>query len=215
MTGPSYNIICKNECDIQDQIIGTTRVLCTAYSPSYQEDWMYGSYSTLFNVPSTPSYEISFANAAWIDLVTYGVGASPNKTWELRLKLDTTVRSDTGKVNSSPITQMFPLVYIRVGMRYPLVIPVYDSDNDVIRCRWSFLNQSECAGKQNLKGCQRDWSNPQKIFWSRRLRSGSFRLFGFKHLYFVCWYDKCPTRMVRSSDTDRRLWKQVVDLCDE
>lgn len=112
---------------------------------------MYGSYSSLFNVPMTSNYEISFANSAWIDLVTWGTNASPNKTWEMRLKLDTTPRSDSGQINNSPITQMFPLVYIRVGMQYPLVIPVYDSDNDVIRCRWSLYEKSECGGKFNHK----------------------------------------------------------------
>ena len=148
LNGPSYDINCVQGCAIAGQVVATTKIICTAFSPASQEDWMYGSASSLFNVPITTNYSVSFANFAWINLQQWGhfISNPFNQDWELRLKLDTTNRSDIRTINTSPITTMFPLVYLRVGVQYPLVIPVFDQNMDVIRCRWSNYNRSECGG---------------------------------------------------------------------
>ena len=150
LNGPSYNILCVAGCTSANQIVATTKIICTAFSPPTQEDWMYGTASSLFIVPMSANYQISFADLAWTNLINqWGVYTSNplQQNWELRLKLDTTNRTDIKTINTSPITQMFPLVYLRVGIQYPLVIPVFDYNMDIVRCRWSSWNKSECGGK--------------------------------------------------------------------
>jgi hypothetical protein len=68
----------------------------------------------------------------------------------LRLHMDTRVRTDTNTINSTPISSMFPLVYLRTGIQYPLKITYYDADNDVVRCRWAEYSYGECGGDLNF-----------------------------------------------------------------
>ena len=77
------------------------------------------------------------------------MGASNPKdklAWELRLTLDTTIRSDTKRMNSAPVTVMPPVVELRKGFKHVVKIPTSDRDGDKVKCRWANLAKMECAG---------------------------------------------------------------------
>ena len=95
---------------------------------------------------------MSYAGTAWGALVEYGYNSSASApllggSWEVRHKLDATVRNDTGKINSSPVTLMAPIVQLPAGLKYTINIPSTDADNDFINCRWAIWDNGECAGK--------------------------------------------------------------------
>ena len=67
-------------------------------------------------------------------------------TWEVRHKLDSIVRSDLNKINSSPVTLMSPIIELPAEIQYVINIPSTDPDGDVIKCRWASWDKKECAG---------------------------------------------------------------------
>ena len=94
---------------------------------------------------------MSYTGTAWGALVVYGYNSSASVhslggSWEVRHKLDATVRNDTGKINSSPVTLMAPIVQLPTGIQYTINIPSTDPDNDFINCRWALSVNGECAG---------------------------------------------------------------------
>ena len=95
-------------------------------------------------------YEVSYTGNAWGKLVVYGYNLTATvvggEGWEVRHKLDSTVRNDTGKINSSPTTLMSPIVTLPKNIQYTIPIPFTDDDNDVIRCRWASWMKGECDG---------------------------------------------------------------------
>ncbi|CAC5421327.1 unnamed protein product [Mytilus coruscus] len=65
----------------------------------------------------------------------------------MRTTANLTIRHDTGKINSSPISAMQPIVRFSHGCDYNLKIPVSDDDSDVVKCRWSTRTPNdECGG---------------------------------------------------------------------
>lgn len=64
----------------------------------------------------------------------------------MRLKLDTRKRTDTGTINSTPISTIPPIVIARKGVKSVIPITWADPDSkDVIRCRWADDKLSECG----------------------------------------------------------------------
>ena len=62
------------------------------------------------------------------------------------MKGNLTRRTDNGRVNTSPVTSVTPIVRLRHGCSHRIVIPHEDADQDIVRCRWAEAAQSECAG---------------------------------------------------------------------
>ena len=58
-----------------------------------------------------------FTGSAWVALLQGGSG------WELRVKGNLAPRADNGRINSSPITAIPPLVRLRHGATHTIVIP--------------------------------------------------------------------------------------------
>ena len=58
-----------------------------------------------------------FTGAAWVGLLQ-GSGS-----WELRVKGNLAPRADNGRINSSPITAVPPLVRLRNGIMHTIIIP--------------------------------------------------------------------------------------------
>lgn len=145
MIGQSYNIIC-NMCNFNmDTIVGTTQQMCIAYS--YPHDWSYGQKMFQSFIPYSTNVEISLTGGSWPMLAYYSNNNSNCRGyWEYRLRLDTTIRNDTNKINSAPKTMMFPIFKLRTGTEYEIKIPTYDKDGDMVRCRWSNKTKEECGG---------------------------------------------------------------------
>jgi len=140
LMGPSENIKCDVGCFVSNQVVGTTSMYCTAFSSI--DDWSLGykSYNVIF--PITSDAEIFYTNSAWVGLQTGGSG-----TWTVRAKLNTEVRSDIGKINSSPLTSSAPSYCIRYGYSYSIVLPIADPNpTDDLRCRWSSITPTDECG---------------------------------------------------------------------
>jgi hypothetical protein len=113
---------------------------CTAYSAG---DWTMGYKSYNITFPSNTKAEIVYA---WGDWVRLSNGLTPG--WSVRAKIDTSVRSDIGVINSSPISASASAYCIRHGYSYQIVLPITDpNQSDDLRCRWSSLYPTdECDG---------------------------------------------------------------------
>ncbi|XP_062602414.1 integrin beta-like protein C [Saccostrea cucullata] len=120
-----------------DVTMTNTSFVCTDYS--IQEDWTQGERTFLYNFGNSITY-FGFTGNAWISLV-YGGG-----NWEMRTKVNLSVRADTGLINTSPTSAMPAIVRLQHGCDHNITIPVFDKDNDVIKCRWAKSEYNECGG---------------------------------------------------------------------
>ena len=82
----------------------------------------------------------SYSSCCWISLANGG-----NGNWFLSTTVNLTRRQDNGKINSSPISALSPIVRHQQGCSKTLVIPAEDSDGDKVRCRWSTGSHRECG----------------------------------------------------------------------
>ncbi|CAC5400905.1 unnamed protein product [Mytilus coruscus] len=110
---------------------------CTDYS--VDENWAAGQRSVSYNfTPTTDNvFQFRYGSCCWISLV---VGSG---SWVLLATADLSVRQDTGKINTSPVSAMQPIVRFKYGCSYSLRIPVQDDDGDIVKCRWA--NNTECS----------------------------------------------------------------------
>ena len=143
--GFGLRIYCEVGCLTPGEMIGTTSGYCTSYS--VLDNWSIGQKSIIYNVSVTNNYQIGFTNGNWMTLQEYGYNSSLVGVWEFRLKLDTELRNDTLKVNSSPKCSMIPVFQLIQHTEYYLRISCLDEDNDVLRCRWANFSKQECGGK--------------------------------------------------------------------
>jgi hypothetical protein len=75
---------------------------------------------------------IGYYSGAWLPLVNSSSG-----TFSLTILIDLNVRSDTGRINSSPTSTMAALVTVLPNTRQILRIPMSDIDSDIVKCRWA------------------------------------------------------------------------------
>jgi hypothetical protein len=105
---------------------------------------------------------LGYESSAWLPLVS-----STTTQWSLITYIDLTVRSDNGRINSSPTSAMTALVTILVNVQQVLRIPMLDVDFDIVKCRWANKTSlisttlvNECQGVcQNIPGAQLDTSS--------------------------------------------------------
>ena len=64
-------------------------------------------------------FPYSFTGQNWISTLVYGADSS----WEVRVKGNLTQRADTGKINTSPISAMPPIVHLQHGCNYTIEVP--------------------------------------------------------------------------------------------
>ncbi|XP_056016084.1 uncharacterized protein LOC125677338 isoform X2 [Ostrea edulis] len=79
----------------------------------------------------------------WISLLSGG------GRWDMRTTVDLNRRRDTGQINSSPVSAMPPIIRLQHGCDHNITIPVYDKQNDTVRCRWAESSKGECGGVCN------------------------------------------------------------------
>ncbi|CAC5379424.1 unnamed protein product [Mytilus coruscus] len=69
------------------------------------------------------------------------------KTISMVTKVDLTIRTDTGMVNTSPISAIQPVVRVKQGCSFSIHIQVKDDDGDIFNCRWANNKTAdECGG---------------------------------------------------------------------
>ena len=82
----------------------------------------------------------SYSDCCWISLANGG------SSWFLSTTVNLTRQQNNGKINSSPISALSPIVRIQQGCPRIISIPAEDSDGDKVRCRWSTGQYRECGG---------------------------------------------------------------------
>ena len=82
----------------------------------------------------------SYSTCCWISLTNGG-----NGDWFLSTTVNLTRRQDNGRINSSPISALSPIVRLQQGCPNTISIPAEDSDGDKVRCRWSNGSRRECG----------------------------------------------------------------------
>ena len=85
-----------------------------SYRPSLSLISRLGTYINLMRI----MFDDSFSGNNWISLV-YSRYAS----WEVRMYVNLTVRNDTGRLNTSPVTTMIPIVRLKWGCNHTITIP--------------------------------------------------------------------------------------------
>ena len=101
---------------------------------------------------------IGYRSTNWLTLV-YGAVFPP---WSVITYINLVVRSDNGRINSSPVSSIAPLVTVLVNSLQTFRIPIADADLDVVQCRWATNTTvigpdivDECGGVcQNMPGAQ-------------------------------------------------------------
>lgn len=118
--------------------VADTGYHCTDFS--VQEDWTQGENSFEYTFSDEGPWLISYSSCCWISLANGG------SSWLLSTTVNLTRRQDNGKINSSPISAMAPIVRHQQGCPKTITIPAEDSDGDKVRCRWSIGSYRECGG---------------------------------------------------------------------
>ncbi|CAF1143126.1 unnamed protein product [Rotaria sordida] len=110
----------------------------------------------LITFPLGAKQVLAYQGSAWLTLVS-GAGQ-----WSVATYINLAVRTDNGRINSSPETSIPPLITVPVNKQQVLRIPMIDNDNDIVKCRWASSTVviasttiTECGGVcQALTGFQ-------------------------------------------------------------
>ncbi|CAF1399958.1 unnamed protein product [Didymodactylos carnosus] len=115
---------------------------CTSFSSSLGV--LSSQQSDIVNLTVNASFSITFQNSYWATLTN--PSGTNTATWSIATMINLFVRPD-GRINTSPVSQMLSPQHIQQNVLTTIVIPTFDSDNDVVRCRWAnkSLNGDECA----------------------------------------------------------------------
>ena len=108
--------------------------ICTDFS--IEEDWTFGERLLAHTFDGGPDITIGFTGTAWI--------APFSSRWSLTTSFSTSIRNDTGRINSTPRTITSPVLRLQAGCNHIIRIPFHDPENDTVRCRWAV--GSECGG---------------------------------------------------------------------
>lgn len=90
---------------------------------------------------------LSYSSNAWLPLVQ-----SSSVLYVLITTIDLRIRSDNGRINSSPTSTMAALVTILINVQQTLRIPMTDIDSDIVKCRWA--NKTSLIGNKTIDECQ-------------------------------------------------------------
>ena len=73
---------------------------------------------------------------------TLALGSSTG--WSLSSRIDLHVRIDNGLLNTPPVITSISYISIPLGICQTISIPIFDEDNDIVRCRFA-SGLSECV----------------------------------------------------------------------
>ena len=106
------DIYCQVGCNIPNELLYKDFSKCVAYSK--QNDWSYGEDQFIIYVNKNIIYEARHTGGTWRELVEYTTGYTVGtEDWELRFRLNTTTRPDTGTMNRAPVTLIPPVLLLR------------------------------------------------------------------------------------------------------
>ena len=109
----------------------SVRAPCTSYDLGLDVSTAQSTTKVTFNIGV--QLVVAFQSSNWL-LLVYGV---LYPAWSLATYINLAVRTDNGRINSSPTSNMALLVTVMVNSQQTLRIPLTDIDQDVIKCRWA------------------------------------------------------------------------------
>ncbi|XP_067017039.1 uncharacterized protein [Acropora muricata] len=135
-SGGSWIARCRNSY-CSSRTIADTGFQCTDFS--VDEDWTMGEKNFTYTFASvSKEWVVSYQGCCWISsLVKY-----PDGNWLVTTTINLTRRSDTGRINSSPVSKSPAIIRFKEGCLQSFRIPVEDPDDDVVRCRWATYPES-------------------------------------------------------------------------
>ncbi|CAM4943257.1 unnamed protein product [Rotaria socialis] len=124
---------CLRNCSSSTYTPLSTRMTSTdCDSNALIQSWAGERYDTL-SLPLTTSITIGFPSNAWLSALYIG-GDGP---WSIVNRLNLAPRPD-GFINTSPVTNTLPVVFVPVNTLTVHVVQMADNDaTDILNCRWS------------------------------------------------------------------------------
>ncbi|XP_035667071.1 integrin beta-like protein C isoform X2 [Branchiostoma floridae] len=107
---------------------------CTDFS--VQEDWSQGTNSMNVSMRGNTVTDVSFDGCCWIT-VQRPNGGTHDPDWNLVSHVDLSVRPDTGRPNSSPISASSAIYRVQISCDTVIRIPWEDPDGDIVKCRYA------------------------------------------------------------------------------
>jgi hypothetical protein len=112
------------------------------------ESWAGEQYNTL-TLPLKTSITMGFVGGNWFSLLFKGGGLG----WSVVCRMNLALRPD-GYINTSPVTNTLPVVFVPVNTQAVHVVQMADNDGtDILQCRWSnsdaatnYNQEDECSG---------------------------------------------------------------------
>jgi hypothetical protein len=112
------------------------------------ESWDGERYDTL-TLPLKTSITMGFVSSAWFASLYIGA----NGVWSVVCRMNLALRPD-GYINTSPVTNTLPVVFVPVNTQTVHVVQMSDNDaTDILQCRWSnsdattnYNRNDECGG---------------------------------------------------------------------
>ena len=127
----------------------STEVPCTDYNSILGMSFGHSSTAVNLTVKTSGVVLGYVSSGAWLSLqLTSG-------SWSMMVYINMSPRPDNGLINSSPTTDIQPIVYAPAGLTNitSIDIPMYDADGDEMECRFALSSNplggvtvNECAG---------------------------------------------------------------------
>ena len=145
----SATMICLANCSSSTYSSLSTVMISTDCDTNILIDsWAGERYDTL-TLPLTTSITIGFNSSAWFSNLYIGGGLG----WSIVNRLNLGLRPD-GYINTSPVTNTLPVVFIPVNTPTVHIVQMADNDGtDILQCRWSnsvsgsnYNGVDECGG---------------------------------------------------------------------
>ena len=118
LTGPTWSINSQTNCK----------------DFSLTDQWSEGVRTQIVNVTTSMEVVSNYTSCCWITGIT---SVSMSTSWSLPFTINVKIRTDTHRINSSPMTSINSYIKLSTGCsnNQSLVIPVTDADGDYVKCR--------------------------------------------------------------------------------
>ena len=151
LVGDSDSLTCiSSNCSNYVSSMTTTQASCISYDVGL--DISTGQSITPLTLLAGSQLILKYRSNTWLPLVQ-----STSIYYGLITFIDLRVRSDNGRINSSPTSTMTALVTVLTNSQQILRIPMADIDSDIIKCRWA--NDSSVIANTAVDECEGVCSN--------------------------------------------------------
>jgi hypothetical protein len=146
LVGDAAYLVCiSSNCSNYQNNTVTIQAPCISYDIGL--DISTGQSITPVTLLAGSQLILTYSSSNWLTLVQ-----STSLLYGLVMSVNLTVRSDNGRINSSPTSTMAAVVTVLVNVQQILRIPMADIDSDIVKCRWA--NKTSLIGNTLVDECQ-------------------------------------------------------------